>query len=181
MRAFWKINSVVSLKLEENLFSLAQMANHSAFMCFFDVFNETDSWKGTDLNKSKQLFCVPVGNIILKNLGQRRVPADEVTPSAGPFPRYYIDPLDNSEGYRLRREFMWRGGRLVDCGSNLETDPYYAETVVASLTIEKHREEILQYELVNMYGDKDVQMRLIGCRTKGENQNPMKKDLFPGL
>ena len=49
MRAFWKKGSVISLKLKENLYSLAQMVNPSAKMRFYNVFNDKDEWSSMAL------------------------------------------------------------------------------------------------------------------------------------
>jgi hypothetical protein len=181
MRAFWKKDGVVSLRLEEKVYTLAQMANDSAKMAFFHIFRETDEWIGVNLNKEKFLFCVNVGNVVVQRLGERRIPIKEVTPSVGPFPHQYMDPHDNAEGYRLRGEFMWRGARLVDVGADLAEDDYYAPTVIEHLTVTQHREIIEKNEFVNMYGDGDVRIRILELRNTGKYNDLFKKKIFPDL
>lgn len=181
MKAFWKRDAIASLKLGDNLYTLAQMANDSAKMAFFDIFRENDEWGGVDLNKERLLFCVNVGNVVIQRLGVRRIKDNEVLPSKTQFPHLYMDPHDNAEGYRLRDEFMWRGARLFDVGKDLSCDDYYAPTVIENLTVKQHRELIEQTEFTNMYGDGDVKNRLLELRSTGRYNDLFKKKIFPDL
>lgn len=98
MRAFWKKDGVVCLKLKENLYTLAQMVDESAYMRFYAISNHEDVWGKIDLNTVAPLFCVSVGNALIQHLGVRRVPDKEVIPSHAPFERYFIKPNINYEG-----------------------------------------------------------------------------------
>lgn len=181
MRAVWKKNKVISIKLSEDIFSLAQMANESALMQFFDIFNTKDEWNSIDLNNIDDLFLVPVGNVVIQKLGIRKISEKEALPKNGGYNHLFINPKMNPEGYRLRNEFMWKGGNLVDVGENLDTDSYDAPIVTKDLKVEQHRDLILKHELTNMYGDKNVRNRLLRFREEGINEEPMKKQIFPGL
>lgn len=181
MRAFWKKDGVVSLKLDDKLYTLSQMVNSSAKMAFFNVFRESDEWTGTDLNAQKLLFCVSVGNVVVQQLGARRISVKEAIPSIGPFPHKFMDPHDNSEGYRLRDEFMWRGAQLVDVGVDLECDAYYAPTIIENLTVKMHRDVIESCEFTNMYGSEDVRDRLLEIHRTGKYVDKFKKQIFPDL
>ena len=181
MRAFWKKGNVISLKLKENLYSLAQMVNPSAKMRFYNVFNDKDEWSSIDLNYKNTVFCVPVGNILIQKLGVRRIPLAEVIPSNEPCERLFINVASNAEGYRLRNECIWRGGNLVDEGYDARNAAYNSPIIIQNLDITVHREIILKFELENMYGDIIARDRLIRYYETGVNIEPLKFDIFPGF
>jgi hypothetical protein len=55
----WRRNAIVSVKLREDLYTLAQMqVNH--FMQFFDVRSSDGQWRDIDLNAAPRLFCIYV-------------------------------------------------------------------------------------------------------------------------
>ena len=181
MRAVWKKDKIISIKLSDNLFSLAQMASDLPLMQFFDIFNEEDTWEHVDLNTVPPLFLVPVGNIVIQELGVRKLSNKEATPKTGNWNHYFIIPEDNAEGYRLRKEYVWRGGYLVDVGEDLSVDPYCAPVVVPDLKIPEHCDLILKHEFANMYGDNHVKNRLLRFYKEGINEEPMKEKVFPEL
>ena len=181
MRALWKKGKVISLRLDEGIFTVSQMVNNSAKMQFFAIINSVDSWTGVDLNAIDPLFCVSVGNVLIQRLGIRRVPEKEIIKKSGGFNNFFIKPYDNSEGYRLRGEFIWRGGKLVDVGKDCSTDSYYAPTVIEELTVRKHKKIILNHEFTMMYGDKDSKERILTFLKTGLNREPMRKKIFPEL
>jgi hypothetical protein len=176
MRAFWKKDGVVCVKLKDDLFTLAQMVDGTAYMRFYAIFRREDAWKGVDLNAVSALFCVPVGNVLLQKLCVRRVPADEVAPSHVPFERYFIKPHLNYEG-----PFVFRGGKLIDLGEYAEGDSTRAPIVIPDLNVKDHREVIHKHELTNMWGDKDTALRLIHFFETGVDRNDLKENVFPEL
>jgi hypothetical protein len=181
MRAFWKKDSVISLKLKNDLYTLAQMANTVSKMRFFNIFKDDDVWESIDLNSLDSLFCVSVGNVVIQRLGHRRVTLDEVKPSRLPCERFFIDPFENYDGYNLRGEFLWRGGRLVDLGEGSLGIARSAPTLTPNLSLEQHREVIKKFELSGMWGAEQILNRLMRCYSTGVNQDPMKEKVFPGL
>lgn len=181
MRAFWKRNAVISIKLSEDCYSLAQMVNDSAKMRFFPLFHATDEWKGVNLNEVEPLFTVSIGNVVIQRLGQRRIPADQVTPSNLPCERLVIESNNNSEGYRLRDEFWEKGGNLVDVGEDARLAGCQGSIVKKDLNIDRDFECILKYPMSNMYGDRDVVNRLLRFKRDGLNIDPYKFYVFPGL
>lgn len=181
MRAFWKKDCVVSLRLTGDLYSLAQMVNTVSKMRFYNIYKDRDEWGGTDLNNVEPLFCVSVGNVVIQRLGQRRVPPKEVVPDRKPCDRLFIDPFENIEGYNLRGEFLWRGGRLVDLGEGSMGIARSAQTVIQKLSFEKDRDAIEKYELSGMWGADQIANRLLTFRSTGINRDPMKAKVFPEL
>ena len=180
MRALWKHKKVISLKLRDNLYSLAQMVNSVAKMRFYNIFREEDKWDGVDLNHIDPLFCVSVGNVVMQRLGVRSIPPSEVLPSIAPCERLFIQVGDNAEGYRLRNEFFWKSGNLVDLGEDGRGSGWCAPVIISDLNLQKHREIILKHELTNMYGE-DVRDRILEYYDYGVNINKLKFEIFPGL
>lgn len=66
-RLRWKENDILNIKLKENLFTIAQMSYEECFMMFFAIYNEDGMWENIDLEKTKNLFCLPVLSDFLKN------------------------------------------------------------------------------------------------------------------
>jgi hypothetical protein len=174
MRAFWKKNSLVCLKIRNDLFTIGQMVDHSAHMRFFDIFSKEDSWANIDLNSKTSLFCVPVGNVVVQKLATRSIPASEVQPSSTPFERYFIKPHINYRGTPL-----FLGGSLVDLGPEGEIDSTVAPRIIENLDIKSHLTEIRKHELTNMYGDLDIAKRLCNFRETGVDRNELKEQIFP--
>ena len=61
----YELNSIISIKIRDNLFSLAQARENHLYE-FFDVKNETGHWSDVDLNNEKPLFCIFVASSKMK-------------------------------------------------------------------------------------------------------------------
>ncbi|MBP5078789.1 hypothetical protein HUS84_33915, partial [Pseudomonas chlororaphis] len=66
-RIVWKKGDVVSVKLRDDSFTLAQMLT-SPVMRFYAVHNTDNVWEDVDLNHEQILFSVFVGAVVLKNM-----------------------------------------------------------------------------------------------------------------
>jgi len=181
MRAAWKEGVVVSLKFDEKLYGLAQMTNKHAQMRLFLPLRQIDDWNSLDPKELKTLFCVDVGNIVLNKLGVRRVPPKELIAPAPVSDQLFIEVLDNADGHRLRNEFFWRGGNLVDLGPGANLAGFQAPVIKHHLDVKTDYNDIVKYELTNMYGAIDIQRRVLSYRKSGVNINPLKFKVFPGL
>jgi len=182
LRAFKKKNVVFSIKLADSLFSLAQTVTDDGIIIkFFAIFNNKDEWSGIDLNSIDTLYCVHVGKVLMQKLGVRKIPESEVKINTSTCKHYFIKPGDNAEGYRLRDEFFWKGGSLVDVGEDLEEDYFFAPVVIEELSVKEHLEQILTYEFVNMYGAVDTVERLVQFYNTGINKDQLKEKIFPEL
>lgn len=181
MRSFWKKDAVISIKLNEECYSLAQMVNGNAQMRFFPIFKEVDRWAGVDLREMEPLFSVFIGNVVIQKLGQRRIPTEEVNPGDASCDRIFIEPISNAEGYRLRNEFWDRGGNLVDLGEGARLAGCDAPVVKQKLNINEDFDLIQGKELTNMWGDRNVKRRLLMKRDKNINIDQFKFFVFPGL
>jgi hypothetical protein len=59
MTRFWRNGNVLSIKLRDDLFTLAQVSVLPSLM-FFDIANKDGVWQSLDLNNVDLLFCVAV-------------------------------------------------------------------------------------------------------------------------
>ena len=180
MRAIWKRDKIISLKLRDNLYSLAQIVNSVAKMRFYNLFHDKYEWHRTDLNDIEPLFCVFVGNVVMQRLGLRSIPPKEVLTRFAPCERLFIQVGDNAEGYRLRNEFFWKSGNLVDLDENGKGTCYCAPVVISNLNVQSHHEIIIKHELTNMYGE-DAKDRLLTYVDSGVNMDSLKFKIFPDL
>lgn len=181
MKSFWKKDAVISIKLTEDCYSLAQMVNDNAQMRFFPIFNQIDSWEGINLDAIKPAFSVFVGSVVVQKLGQRRVTSKEVTPDKSLCDQIFIEPISNAEGYRVRNEFWDKGGNLVDLGVDARTAGCDAPVVKSELNLENDLQDILKYEMTNMWGDNNIRNRLLMQKERGINIDQYKFFIFPGL
>ena len=171
-----------SIRLADSLFSLAQTVTDDGIMIkFFAIFNNKDEWSGIDLNNIDTLYCVYVGKVLMQKLGVRKIPESEVKINISSCKHYFINPGDNAEGYRLRDEFIWKGGSLVDVGEDLEDSYLFAPVVIEELSVKVHLKQILTYEFVNMYGAVDTVERLVQFYNTGINKDQLKEKIFPEL
>ena len=57
----WKEGQVLSLRLRDALYTLAQM-RISPYMQFYHVFSADGSWRDVALAEQESLFCVPLSD-----------------------------------------------------------------------------------------------------------------------
>ena len=143
-------------------------------MRFYKIKNNSGIWKNTDLNKVESLFCVTVGNVVLRNLVREKITDKTVIPSNEPFEKYWINVHLNYDG-----GFPFKGGKLIEMGPDVESTT--APVIIENLDINHDRKIIEQYELINMWGDTDLSERLIHFFETGIDRNPLKEKVFPGL
>ncbi len=177
MRAFWQEDAVILLKLREDLYTVAQMMpKGTARLRFYKIFHTDPNWKDINLNEAESLFTLPIGNVVIQKLGVKRLKPDEVMPSSKPYERFIIFPKENYGG-----DFTWRGGKLVDTGDRGQDSAWRAPVVIEDLTVEEHKEIILQHQLGNFWGADDLAERLIHFYEKEFDFDALKNRIFPGL
>jgi len=106
-RVVWRAGDLLSIKLRDNLFTIAQMQG-SPVMRFFDIFNATGVWKDIDLNTTPILFRVLVGRVINKHLIQEKIKTQSVIPCSIPDEPLWIDVytvMDEGHYARVRTGF----------------------------------------------------------------------------
>ncbi|AKP27046.1 conserved hypothetical protein [Leptospira interrogans serovar Manilae] len=166
-RVVWKEGDLVSLKLKDDLYTFAQMLC-SPYMRFFDLSCVNGDWKEIDFAQSKEIFCVLVGQIVLQKLVVEKIRGKSIQPY---FQKYWIRPRLNFEG-----GFPLKGGDLVEVDPNVGY--VHAPIVQEDLSIIRDLEIIQKYELVNMWGAKDLSERLVNYFETGRNSDSFKEKVF---
>ena len=169
-RVTWQENALISLKLRDDLFTIAQMLR-SPFLRLFKVCNKDGVWRNLDLNKAEVLFSVLIGQVVLQQLCEGKVRDRSVIPSSLPFPKLWMRPYLNFDG-----GFPFIGARLV------EIDPTKGITtapVVKDWLLPKADAELIKkYELTNMWGASDLRERLVRNFDTGVDRNELKDKVF---
>lgn len=173
-RISWKHNNVVSLKLREGLYTLGQMLGQ-ATMRFYKVTSPDGDWAGVDLNKVEPLFTLFIGNVVLQNLVDKALSANEAKPSFSPGEQYWIKPRLNFEG-----GYPFKGGNLIDVGTDGSIGTAQAPVVKESLSLDVDRDVIEKYQLTNMWGDDQLRERLEHWFDTNTDHDFLKEKVFPG-
>lgn len=142
----WALDAVLSLKLRDDLFTLAQ-TRENCLMDFFDIQNKNGHWSDLDLKKVDPLFCLYVADNRLKSLYDAVVPSRDVMPNRRPLPRVMLSATPiMDEKYRcsvslieLTESFESLGGR----------------TFKEDLVPPKDNADLYAYELCGMWGSAD--------------------------
>jgi hypothetical protein len=169
-RIVWKANDVVSLKLREDLFTIGQLLR-KPYMRFFKVAQPHGVWQNIDLNQEEVLFCVLVGRIVLQNLAVGKIKDESVKPSQLPFEKFWIRSRLNFDG-----GYPIKGGDLVEVDPNIGY--VHAPVVKAELGLPEDADIIGKYELVGMWGDRDLAERLITFFDTGQDFDGHKAKVF---
>ena len=82
----WRDDAVISVKLRDDLHTLAQMRrNH--LMQFFDIRSTDGAWADVDLSNIEPVFCIYVAEHKFKSIFERWVDAKDAKPSTREIPR----------------------------------------------------------------------------------------------
>lgn len=184
-RIIWKENDLVSIKLRDDLYTIAQMLIRPE-MRFYDIFSSDGVWKNIDLNKVNTLFKIFVASrVVLPNLAVEKINQESVTPSHQPYEPYWIKPYTltmDGEHYKGDRfSFPFLGGKIIDLGPDGNVSVTQAPVVKEDLTLPRDRELIEKYELTNMWGHDDLSDRLCRYFDTGINRDDLKFEVFPDL
>jgi hypothetical protein len=173
-KKFWNNGDVVSVKLRDDLFTLAQMRGSTRLM-FFDIRSQDGNWNAVDLNQVDPLFCVPVAVARMKPMIIGKVDASKIVPTNKPMPLLVIKPSLNFAGGH-----PFRGGNLIEMDERGETTQ--RPIVKRNLSVEQDADTIRHYELTNMWVVlEDLRRRLLRYFDTGVNWDPHKEKVFPGI
>ena len=173
-RIAWKQGDLVSLKLREDLYAVAQMVRNSV-MRFYAASNATGDWHGLVTDTTPVLFSGFVGKIVLRQLAVEQFQSGSPL-IVGEHERYWLRPVVNFEG-----GFPFRGADLVDLGADCALDYSVISALEQELTLPASRDLIERHELTNMWGDADLSDRLCRYFDTGVNRDDLKFVVFPGL
>ena len=97
----WVENTLVSVKLRENLYSLG-LLKRSPYIWFFDIKSEEGDWDLADFASVNSLFCVSVGRVVLQKLVVEKISdSGMVAPESHSIPAEWIKPLQNTADWRV--------------------------------------------------------------------------------
>ena len=169
-RVTWKENALISLKLRDDLFTIAQMLR-LPFLRLFKVCNKDGIWRDLDLNKVEVLFCVMVGRVVRQQLCEGKVNDRSVIPSSLPFEKLWINAYLNFDG-----GFPFIGGKLIEVDL---TKGYTTAPVVKDWLLPKADAALIKkYELTNMWGADDLRKRLVTYFDTGIDRDELKEKVF---
>ncbi|MGO1068514.1 hypothetical protein [Lysobacter sp. CA199] len=139
-----KTGDVFSIKLREDLFTLAQVRENHLIQ-FFDIAGEDARWNGVDLNAADALFCIYVADQRIRSLIDAIVPAERVAPSARPTPRLMLSAFPiMDQKYKCSVD-------LIELSESY--DSVDAAVLKADLTPDTDADTLLRHELAGMWGD----------------------------
>ncbi|CFV32407.1 MULTISPECIES: hypothetical protein [Yersinia pseudotuberculosis complex] len=184
-RIVWKENDLVSIKLRDDLYTIAQMLNRPE-MRFYDISSSNGIWKNINLNEVNSLFRVFVASrVVLPNLVAEKIKDDTVIPKITPYERYWIKSytltMDREHYQGDRFSFPFLGGKIIDLGPDGNVSVTQAPIIKEDLALPQDRELIEKYELTNMWGHEDLSDRLCRYFDTGINRDDLKFEVFPGL
>jgi hypothetical protein len=171
-RVTWKENALISLKLRDDLFTIAQMLRRP-YLRLFKVCNKDGVWLNLDLNRVDILFCVPVGRVVRQQLAEGKVKDRSVIPSSLPFPKLWMRPYLNFDG-----GFPFIGARLIELDPAKHMETTTAPIVKDWLRPKADAESIKKYELTNMWGADDLRKRLVTYFDTGIDRDELKEKVF---
>ena len=174
-RIIWKENALISIKLRDNLYTIGQMLP-SPTMRFFDIFSKDGTWAAIDLNMTRPLFQVFIGQAVLQHLAVGKIKEKSVIASNQPADPLWLDAHLNYDG-----GFAFKGGKLIDIGIEGKVGTTKAPVLKNALQLPEDREIIEMHELTNMWGDQDLSDRLCRYFDTGVNRDDLKFEVFPGL
>ena len=179
----WKADALVSLKLRDDLYTIAQLKKNSFIWCF-DIHNTSGEWTDVDLNAVKPLFCVVVARVALRHLGAEKIKRGVIPPANLPIPSQWLTPKHNpayatTAGDMSFAKFPWRNATLVE--DYPELGPTRARVTKPKLDVDHDRAIIESCELDNMWGPDDLGDRLRRYFDTGINRDDLKFAIFPDL
>ncbi|BDM22769.1 MULTISPECIES: hypothetical protein [Pseudomonas] len=167
----WQEGLVLSIKVEEGLYLIAQMrSNH--LLEVFNIFESDDDWAGVDLNDVDVLFAIFVFIKNIKKIFSRVVSTDAVVPNVRPVEKRMLSAIFGTPGNTGAKLI-----ELTDGCSNIG-----AKVINENLSPDRNLDLIYRYELCGMVGDPEkIVARIKTYRETGINWDSSKEFLFPGI
>lgn len=167
----WQEGLVVSIKVEEGYYAISQMRNNH-LLEVFDIFSSNDDWVGVDLNNIDLLFTIFVSIKNIKKIFSRVVSSELVAPNKRPVERRMLSAIFGTPGNT--------GAKLIELSEGYSN--IGGKIIKDFLSPDGDLELIHRYELCGMVGDPEkIVSRIKNYRETGENWDPSKEFLFPGI
>jgi hypothetical protein len=169
-RTHWTDGGVISIKLTENLYTLAQMQKNN-LMQFYDIHQETSEWNNVDLTQVSRLFCIYVVDTRIKSLFDQYLDTPTVLSDMRPIEKKMLSfTMDPGPVYGM--EFIELSDAYSSCPEH--------RVIKKNLDPIVDRDIIIQYELCGMIGSpKKLSDRLICWFDTWINWDPAKSVIFP--
>lgn len=186
----WKENKVISVKLRNGRYILGQMLKNN-YVVFFNIYNNSDNWKGIVLSKDNILFCHYVTNYFLKcsivSVVKDIIPIND-----------YIIPNFWLHAINFRKIIIWPNtpnqkifettGKdiclvekdILNPCNNTHSSGVYIRKIMCDLTSNDYK-KIKDFEFDSMAIFPILNERLYLCSVFGKNVDPKKDILFNQL
>lgn len=167
----WQEGLVLSVKVEEGLYTIAQMRS-DYLLEIFDIFRFDDDWRGADLNGANVLFTIVVSIKNIKKIFSSIVSDGFAVPNNRPVERCMLSAIFGTPGNT--------GAKLIELSEDYSN--IGARVIKDTLSPDRDLALIHRYELCGMVGDPEkIILRIKNYRETGVNWDPSKEFLFPGI
>jgi len=167
----WQEGLVLSIKVDEGLYAVAQMRNNH-LLEIFNIFRSDDGWKDIDLNNVDKLFTIFVSIKNIKKIFSSIVSTDAVVPNDRPVEKRMLSAIFGTPGNT--------GAKLIELSDNYSN--IGAQVIKDNLSPDDDLDLIRRYELCGMVGDPEkITARIKAYRETGVNWDSSKEFLFPGI
>lgn len=164
-------NTVIQIKLRDNLFTLVQL-RPNFFMEFFNIAYTQAGFDQINLNNIERIFCIKVASQKFRSLMISRINLEAVTPNLRPLPNRMLSAIIEP-GPRY-------GAKLIEFDKSFSE--LNATIIKENLNIKDDLELIYSYELSGMYGDPiKLTKRLLRYFDTRINWDESKEFLFKGI
>lgn len=186
-RVYWKENKVISIKLRNGKYMLAQMLPHN-YMLFFSIYSEDNIWPNYDLSEADVLFCHYVTRYFLKQSLVSTV-VNVVPIKNYNIPTLWLHTYGFSdvliwEGEPFEKKITTTGGTVSLIQKDIEhpQNNLHKSGICVRMVIDKLRDEdyetIVNYEFDSMGIFPILNERLYLCEFYHKNIDPKREVLF---
>jgi len=182
-RFIWKENHVLSIKIKDNLYVLAQLVGESPLIAFFNFFSESNEWDNIELHNSDVLFVANVARDCIKRSGFYKVSNIDACKEII-IPLYWISIFAGGSrfvkfqsGTNNEVEFITLGdepgGRLIEVkvGMGVYDNPVIEKSINDNAIIDCH-------ELTSLRVYPELNERLYLCHKLSKSIDPAKDIAF---
>ncbi|WP_338663879.1 hypothetical protein VQH23_01685 [Pararoseomonas sp. SCSIO 73927] len=168
----WIKDTLVSLKLRDDLFSVAQFMD-SPVLCCFRKSRQQPQWEGLELSREDVLFQVFVGSVVLEKLVHAVIPPSVAKPVPGlETQRRWIKPKLHFGG-----SYPFKGGDLVEVDFVNKIGSASAPVIKANL--QPSDPLVGEHEFSSVWGADHLRDRLSHVFDTGADLDPLKAKIFP--
>jgi hypothetical protein len=172
MQMKYDIGAIISVKIRDDLFTLAQARENHLFE-FFDVKRNCDSqWIGVDLNVSKSLFCLYVASNKMRAVFAKLKKCNSVSISTLPTGRIMLSSFPVADGKYISEV------SLVELPDSF--DSVDKKIIKENLLPQSDQDLLCKYELIGMVNSSYIINRLCKYYDNGLNWDTQKEFIFKG-